>query len=177
MRALLRAAEDPEYPIRFAVVVSDRAEAPALGAASEFGVDSVYLPARGSERSAFEPRLDSLLRDRRTEVVCLAGFMRVLSPAFVARWSGRILNVHPSLLPRFPGLDPHSRVIAEGATESGCTVHVVTSEVDGGPVLAQARVAVRPGDTAESLAGRVLAEEHRLYPAAAAEFARSALPP
>ena len=118
------------------------------------------------DRAAFEAALLEPLLDARPDIICLAGFMRILTPGFVAAWQGRMLNIHPSLLPAFPGLDTHARALAAGVKLHGCTVHLVTHEMDAGPILAQAAVPVLPGDTAEALAARVLAQEHRLYPLA-----------
>ena len=123
-------------------------------------------------REAHEREMDAALRARGVEIVCLAGYMRVLTPWFVNAWAGRLLNIHPSLLPHFPGLDTHRRALEAGHAEAGCTVHLVTEGVDQGPIVGQARVPVLPGDTAESLAERVVAAEHVLYPLTLARFAR-----
>ena len=177
MQALLKAASTPDYPVAFKMVVSDRADAAALAKAAALGIPTRHLPAeRGTKgRRAFESALDDQLRAAGIELVCLAGFMQILSAWFVSRWPNRILNVHPSLLPRHPGLDTHARAIASGDHESGCSVHVVTETLDGGPVLGQQKVPVLPGDSPEELAARVLDAEHRLYPAVVAQFAETRL--
>ncbi|HHC29275.1 MAG TPA: phosphoribosylglycinamide formyltransferase, partial [Rhodobacterales bacterium] len=123
-------------------------------------------------RVAFEAALDAALTKARPDIICLAGFMRILTPEFTARWSGKLLNIHPSLLPKYRGLHTHARAIEAGDKEAGCTVHEVTAELDGGPILGQARVAIEPGDTPEALAARILPWEHKLYPAVLARFAR-----
>ena len=125
------------------------------------------------ERADFDAMVDTELRRHEVEVIALAGYMRLLSPEFIALWGGRILNIHPSLLPQYKGLDTHNRAILAGEKFAGCSVHVVTEELDGGPVIAQAKVRISPRDTAETLAERVLQEEHKLYPAALDDFCRS----
>ena len=152
------------------LVASDRPEAPGVAWAAARGLPTFALSPRGIGKAAFEERLDVALRDARVEVIALAGYMRLLSDAFVARWRGRVLNIHPSLLPAYKGLDTHARALAAGDAQAGCSVHLVTEELDGGAVLGQARVPVLAGDTAETLAARVLAEEHRLYPRVLAEW-------
>lgn len=166
-------AQNSGAPFRLRCVLSNRPGAPALGKAHEAGIEALALDHTqfGKDRQAFEEALDAMLRQRGVEVVALAGFMRVLTPWFVERWSGRLINIHPSLLPLFPGLDTHARAIAAGVRLHGCTVHYVTAEVDGGPVIAQAAVPVMPDDDAESLAARVLKAEHVLYPNALALIA------
>jgi phosphoribosylglycinamide formyltransferase-1 len=173
MSALLAAAADSDYPAEIRLVASNVPGAPGLVAASRAGavVATVDHKAFGKDRERFERALDAVLRAYGVELVCLAGFMRVLTPWFAARWTGRLLNIHPSLLPAFPGLDTHARALAAGATEHGCTVHHVVAEVDAGAIIAQARVPVLAGDTAETLAARVLVQEHRLFPAALAKVA------
>lgn len=173
MEALADAAADPAYPAEAALVVSNRPDAPGLGRAADRGIETAIVPSRGRSRAAFEAELDRLLRDRAIDLVALAGFMRVLTPAFVAGWQERMLNIHPSLLPAYPGLDTHARALAAGDREAGATVHLVTAELDSGPILAQARVPVLAGDTPETLAARVLEAECRLYPAALADRARA----
>lgn len=153
-----------------ALVASDKPDAAGLAWARERGLATWALSPKGIGKAAYEEQLDAALRDADVEVIALAGYMRLLSDAFVARWRGRILNIHPSLLPRYKGLDTHARAIAAGDPEAGCSVHLVTEELDGGAVLGQARVPVLPGDTAETLAARVLVEEHALYPRILAEF-------
>ena len=155
-----------DHPARPVLVLSDREEAGGLARARALGVPAAAAP-RGAhpDRAAFEGALEAALAPAAPDLLCLAGFMRVLSPDFAQRWAGRILNVHPSLLPRHRGLGTHARALAAGDREAGCTVHEVTAALDDGPILGQARVPVLPGDTAETLAARVLAAEHRLYPA------------
>lgn len=169
LRALVEAA-DTTYEI--ALVLSNRPEAAGLAWAAERGIPTVALPHApfGKDRQAHEAALDEALRGHDIEVVALAGYMRVLTPWLVGRWSGRMLNIHPSLLPKYPGLDTHRRALAAGDAEAGCTVHLVSEGVDEGPILDQARVPVLPDDTPEALAARVLEAEHRLYPAALARF-------
>ena len=156
------------------LVLSNRPGAGGLARAAERGVETAVVDHRafGGDRNAFEAALGQVLDRVRPDVICLAGFMRILGAGFVSERAGRMLNIHPSLLPRYPGLDTHARALAAGDAEAGCTVHEVTSELDGGPVLGQARVPVRPGDTPETLAARVLQAEHRLYPAVLSRFIR-----
>jgi len=176
MAALLAAAEAPGYPARFAVVISDRAAAAGLETARQAGVEALAIDAKAAGgRAGFEARLDAALRERGVELLCLAGFMRILSAEFCARW--RMLNIHPSLLPAYKGLDTHARALADGVREHGCTVHWVTPELDSGEIVAQARVPVLPGDDAARLAARVLAEEHKLYPAALREVCLAGFTP
>lgn len=169
LRALVEAA-DTTYEI--ALVLSNRPEAAGLAWAAERGIPTVALPHApfGKDRQAHEAALDEALRGHDIEVVALAGYMRVLTPWLVGRWSGRMLNIHPSLLPKYPGLDTHRRALAAGDAEAGCTVHLVSEGVDEGPILDQARVPVLGGDTPETLAARVLEAEHRLYPQALGRF-------
>lgn len=168
MEALLRAAEAPGYPAEVALVLSNRPHAPGLARAGAAGIATACVDHRPyhGDRAAHEAAVDACLRAHAVELVCLAGYMRLLTPWLVGAWEGRMLNVHPSLLPAFPGLDTHRRALAAGVKLHGCTVHLVAEEVDSGPILAQAAVPVLPGDTEESLAARVLAQEHRLYPLA-----------
>ena len=180
MAALIEAAKTDDYPAEIALVVSNRADAAGLGHARGHGVATALIDHRefGEDREAFERALDEILRANRIEIVCLAGFMRVLTPWFVARWSGRLLNIHPALLPHFKGLDTHRRAIAAGAKRHGATVHFVVAEIDAGPVVAQEAIDVRNDDTEAALAKRVLEVEHRLYPRALREVAegRATLP-
>lgn len=168
MAALVEATRTPGYPAEVVLVLSNRPDAKGLMLASEAGIDTTVVDHKvfGANRRGFESVIDVKLRQEGVELVCLAGFMRVLTPWFIERWAGRLINIHPSLLPAFPGLDTHRRALAAGETRHGCTVHHVVSEVDAGPVIMQAEVPVLPGDTADSLAARVLEEEHKLYPAA-----------
>ena len=172
MTALLDAARDPTYPAEIALVLSNNPDAPGLETARAAGVEALAIDHRlfSGDREAHERALDFALHERAIELLALAGYMRVLTPLLVNAWAGRMLNIHPSLLPLYPGLHTHRRALEAGDAEAGCTVHLVTEGVDEGPVLAQARVPVLPCDTEESLAARVLAAEHELYPAALAEF-------
>jgi formyltetrahydrofolate-dependent phosphoribosylglycinamide formyltransferase len=174
MAALIRAAAAPDYPAEIVLVLSDKADAPALALANQLGVPARAVPARafGRDRAAHEAALDEALWSADIDIVCLAGYMRLLTPFLVGRWAGRMLNIHPSLLPAYPGLDTHARVLAAGETRHGCTVHLVTEGMDEGPILAQAEVPVLPGDTEDTLAARVLEQEHRLYPETLATFAQ-----
>jgi phosphoribosylglycinamide formyltransferase-1 len=172
MSALVEAASAKDYPAEIMLVVSNRPGAPGISRAEQAGIGTVVLDdAQFEDRAAFEHALDARLDEAGIELVCLAGFMRVLSPQFVDRWRGRMINIHPSLLPAFPGLNTHASALLAGAREHGCTVHFVTAEVDRGPVIAQAEVPVLPGDSPATLGARVLSAEHRLYPRALAEVA------
>jgi phosphoribosylglycinamide formyltransferase-1 len=173
MAALIEAAKTDDYPAEITLVVSNRADAAGLPHARDQGVATALVDHRkfGEDREAFERALDEILRANRIDIVCLAGFMRVLTPWFVARWSGRLLNIHPALLPHFKGLDTHRRAIAAGAKRHGATVHFVVAEIDAGPVIAKEAIDVRNDDTEAALAERVLEVEHRLYPRALREVA------
>ncbi|MDB5459885.1 MAG: phosphoribosylglycinamide formyltransferase [Caulobacteraceae bacterium] len=175
MQALVEAAQAADYPARIAVVASNRPDAPGLQTAAALGVRAVAVDHRpfGDDREAHEQALDAALREAGAEVIAMAGYMRVLTPWFVNAWAGRMINIHPSLLPAYPGLRTHERALEAGDAEAGCTVHEVTLGVDQGPVLGQARVPVLPGDDAGSLAARVLEAEHALYPQVLAEFCRA----
>lgn len=174
MKALVAAARRPGFPAEIALVLSDRRQAAGLEAAREAGVVAEAVDFRRFSAGAdFEAALDARLRAARVELICLAGFMRILSANFVGRWQGRILNIHPSLLPELRGLRTHERALAEGRAEHGCTVHYVSAELDGGPIIAVAGVPVLPGDDPETLAARVLVEEHRIYPQALEDVARA----
>lgn len=168
LQALLDAAADPAFPAEVALVLSNRADAFALERAAAAGVASVVVDHKAfpKNRPAFEAAMDDRLRESGVEMVCLAGFMRLLSPWFVERWHDRLINIHPSLLPSFKGLDTHERVLQAGMRLHGCTVHFVRSEMDDGPIIVQAAVPVLDSDDAESLAHRVLVQEHRIYPLA-----------
>ena len=174
MEALIKAAKAPDFPAEIVLVLSNKPEAPGLEIARALGVAAEAAPAKpfGKDREAHERALDARLRAAGVEIVCLAGYMRLLTPYLVNRWAGRMLNIHPSLLPEFPGLDTHARAIAAGAQKHGCTVHLVTEGMDEGPILVQAEVPVLPGDTEDALAARVLEQEHRIYPQVLAELAR-----
>lgn len=176
MAALLAAAADPAFPVEFALVLSNRPDAPGLSLAARTCVPTVVVdhrPFRG-DRAAHEMAIDAALRQAQVEILCFAGYMRLLTPWLVTRWADRMLNIHPSLLPAFPGLDTHARALAAGVKLHGCTVHLVTETMDGGPILAQAAVPVLPHDTADTLAARVLAQEHVIYPLALRLFAARA---
>ena len=175
MAAIVRAAERDRWSERFgariAAVVSNKAEAGGLALAKTHGIETAVVPHRDyPSREAFDEALAKVVDAHSPALVVLAGFMRILTPAFVGRYSGRLINIHPSLLPAFPGLNTHQRAIDAGCTVAGVTVHQVTTELDHGPILAQAVVPVLPDDTAATLAGRVLAQEHQLYPRAIAEW-------
>ena len=174
MMALVRAAKAADYPAEIALVLSNKADAPGLAWAEgqRIAVQAIETKPFGPDREAHERAMDAALRAAGVQVVALAGYMRVLTPWFVNAWAGRMLNIHPSLLPLYPGLHTHERALAAGETEVGCTVHLVTEGVDEGPVLGQARVAVLPGDDEDALAARVLTEEHKLYPQVLADFCR-----
>ena len=166
MLALLEAARDPAYPAEIVLVVSNRPEAPGLVRAAEAGI-----PIRAvdhttfADRAGFDAALDAALRAADVDLVCLAGFMRILTPDFVASWAGRMLNIHPSLLPLFKGTHTHRQALEAGVRLHGCSVHFVVPELDAGPIVAQAAIPVRQGDDPDSLADRVIVQERRLYPA------------
>jgi phosphoribosylglycinamide formyltransferase-1 len=167
MQALVEACERPGYPARVACVISNRADAAGLEIARAHGVDTRIIEHKAFDgREAFERSLSEAIEAAGAGLVCLAGFMRLLGPAFVERWRDRLVNIHPSLLPAFRGLDTHARALAAGARFAGCTVHFVRPAMDEGPIIVQAAVPVHADDTPESLAARVLAEEHRIYPLA-----------
>ncbi|WP_309084838.1 phosphoribosylglycinamide formyltransferase [Chelativorans sp.] len=165
MSALIRAATESDYPAEIACVISDNAEAAGLAAAAAAGIPAISVPRTDfAEKAAHEAALEEALAAHGAELICLAGFMRMLSAEFVARWEGRMINIHPSLLPLFKGLNTHARALEAGTRIHGCTVHFVAFEMDSGPIVAQAAVPVIPGETADQLAERVLRVEHRLYP-------------
>ena len=169
--ASLLESMDADHPARPALVVSNRDDAGGLAKARAAGVPVAVVRSRGRSREAFEAELTQRLEEAGTEIICLAGFMRILTPGFVARWAGSMLNIHPSLLPLFPGLDTHRRALEAGVAVHGCSVHLVTPVLDDGPILGQAVVPVEDGDMPETLAARVLGMEHRLYPAVLRTFA------
>jgi phosphoribosylglycinamide formyltransferase-1 len=179
MAALIAAAKDATFPAEIRLVLSNNADAGGLDKAGKAGVATAVIDHRpfGKDREAFEREMDARLRAEQVELICLAGFMRVLTPWFVKRWEGRMLNIHPSLLPAYKGLHTHARALADGASEHGCTVHWVVADLDAGPTIAQARVPVLPGDTEEALAARVLAQEHIIYPRALADVASGRVKP
>ena len=175
MLALLHAAAEPAYPAQIVLVVSNRPDAPGLAAARAAGVEALAIDHRDfpGGRQAHEQAINEALCDHGVQLVCLAGYMRLLTPWLVRQWQGRMLNIHPSLLPALPGLDTHARVLAQGHAVHGCTVHVVTEAMDEGPTVAQQAVPVLPGDDAATLAARVLEQEHLLYPRALRAFIAS----
>jgi|GEM_PF-207973 len=176
MKALIDAARAPDCPYDVVLVASNNPDAEGLAYAGSQGIPTFARSHKGLSREAFDALIDRALRAAKAEWIALAGYMRLLSPAFVESWAGRIVNIHPSLLPAYKGLETHARVLAAGDARHGCTVHVVTPELDDGPILAQAEVPVRPGDTVDALADRVLEAEHRLYPAALAALIRDRRP-
>ena len=173
MMALVEAAQNPAFPAEIACVISNKADAKGLEYARAHGIPARLIDHKAyANRAAYEAALDSSLRSMDVEIIALAGFMRVLTAGFIAGWDGRLINIHPSLLPAYKGLHTHERALADGAKVHGCSVHLVTAELDGGPVLLQAEVPVLPGDTPETLSQRVLMQEHRIYPQALALIAR-----
>jgi phosphoribosylglycinamide formyltransferase 1 len=168
MAALIEAAKAGDFPAEIGVVISNRPDAGGLGIAAASGVPSLTIESRpfGGDRAGFEAVLQAALDQHRIDLICLGGFMRLLTTEFVQRWAGRMLNIHPSLLPSFPGLDPHGQALTAGVKISGATVHFVIPETDAGPILMQGAVAVLNDDTPETLAARILRVEHRIYPAA-----------
>ena len=162
-----------DHPARPVLVLANNADAGGLQKAADMGIATAVVDHRpfGKDRAAFEAELTRALEQAQPDIICLAGFMRVLTADFVNRWSGKILNIHPSLLPKYKGLKTHARAIDAGDIEAGCSVHQVTAELDGGPILGQARVPVQPDDTPETLAARVLPVEHKLYPDVLRRFA------
>jgi len=161
--AIARNVQAGKLPARIAVVISNRAQAPGLARARELGLEARFIPSQGKEREAYDREVVAVLREFAVDVVCLAGFMRVLSPYFVREFRHRILNIHPALLPAFPGTDAQKQALEYGVKLAGCTVHLVDEGVDTGPIVCQAVVPVHDDDTAESLSARILAEEHRTY--------------
>ena len=169
MVALADAIRDGKIPnAEIAIVISDHVDAPGLAIAQERGIKTLAVEKRGRKRQEHEQEIVSVLRDERVDLICLAGYMRVLSPFFVDSFSSRILNIHPSLLPSFPGLDAQRQALEHGVAVSGCTVHFVDNTLDGGPIIAQRTVPVLEGDTVEKLSARILEQEHILYPEAVA---------
>ena len=166
MVALIEAARAPACPFEIVCVISNKPEAPGLDRARTVGVEAITVDQRpfGKDRAAHELAIQAELTARNIEWVALAGYMRLLTPGFVDPWQGRMLNIHPSLLPKYPGLDTHRRALEAGDAEAGCTVHHVVAEMDAGPIIAQVRVPILDDDTPESVAARVLEAEHRLYP-------------
>jgi phosphoribosylglycinamide formyltransferase 1 len=172
MRSLIAAAADPEFPAEIALVISNIADAEGLQHAADAGIATRIIPHKPfPSREAFDAALDDAIVAAGCEIVCLAGFMRILSDWFARKWEGRLLNIHPSLLPAYKGVHVHERVLAAGEAQSGCSVHFVVPELDAGPVILQATVPVLADDTPETLAARILLEEHRIYPEALAMVA------
>lgn len=167
MESLIRACAAPDFPARVSVVVSNRPDAAGLSKAVAAGIATEIVDHKNfQDKAAFETALQKALEKYPVDLICLAGFMRILGVDFIDRWPGRIINIHPSLLPDYKGLDTHERVLADGREETGCTVHYVIPAMDEGPVILQKKVAVVPGDTPDSLSARVLAQEHIAYPEA-----------
>jgi phosphoribosylglycinamide formyltransferase 1 len=168
MAALIQAAAAEDYPAEIAIVISNRADAAGLEKARSSGIPTAVVESKpfGTDRAAFEAAIQAVLDEHRIELICLGGFMRLFTVDFVQHWYGRMLNIHPSLLPSFPGLDPHGQALRAGVKISGATVHFVIPETDAGPILMQGAIAVSDHDTVETLAERVLEVEHRIYPEA-----------
>jgi phosphoribosylglycinamide formyltransferase-1 len=166
MTALIEAARAQDFPAEIAVVISNKADAGGLAKARDAGVAAMTIESTpfGTDRAAFEAKLQSALDEHQVDLICLGGFMRLFTAGFVQRWHGRMLNIHPSLLPSFPGLDPHGQALRAGVKISGATVHFVIPETDAGPIVMQGAVGVRDDDTPDTLAARVLEIEHRIYP-------------
>ena len=171
MEAILEAARDPAYPAKPVLVLSNRPDAKGLETATAAGIATAAIDHKtyGKDREAFERAMHEQLTETGVEIIALAGFMRVLTPWFVNTWEGRMVNIHPSLLPKYKGLDTHQRALDAGDTEAGCTVHWVSPGVDDGEIIQQASLPILPGDTADSLAARLLSVEHQLYPEALAK--------
>ena len=171
MEAILEAARDPAYPAQPVLVLSNRPDAKGLETAAAAGIATAAIDHKtyGKDREAFERAMHEQLTEAGVEIIALAGFMRVLTPWFVNKWQGRMVNIHPSLLPKYKGLDTHQRALDAGDTEAGCTVHWVSPGVDDGEIIQQASLPILPGDTADSLAARLLSVEHQLYPEALAK--------
>ena len=168
MAALIEAAKAADFPAEIAVVISNRADAGGLATASRNGIATATIESKpfGKDRAAFEAALQTVLDEHKVELICLAGFMRLLTADFVQHWHGRMLNIHPSLLPLFPGLEPQAQALRAGVKLSGATVHFVIPQTDAGPIVMQGAVAVRENDTPDTLAARILTVEHRIYPSA-----------
>jgi phosphoribosylglycinamide formyltransferase-1 len=177
MVSLVEAAKAPDYPAEIVLVLSNRPDAAGLAYARTVGIATAIVDHTqfGKDREAFERELQGALETHQIELVCLAGFMRLLTPSFVGRWTGAMLNIHPALLPAFKGLHTHERALAAGAKTHGATVHFVVPEMDSGPIIAQAAVPVLAGDTPDTLAARVLAVEHRIYPEALRRVAEGSI--
>lgn len=175
LQALIDACRQPDYPAQIALVISNKDDAFGLTRAKNAHLPTLVISHKDFEsREAFDAAMDAALAEAGIEIVCLAGFMRVLSDGFVKKWQGKMINIHPSLLPKYKGLHTHQRAIEAGDSEAGCTVHWVAAEVDGGEIILQAKVPVMAGDTAQTLATRVLVEEHKIYPAALKKIIQAA---
>jgi phosphoribosylglycinamide formyltransferase 1 len=173
MRALIEACSNPDFPAKIALVVSNKKSAHGIDIANSLGIQTVCLEHHNfADRNAFEQALNVILNDHKIQIVCLAGFMRLLGEHFVESWKGRMINIHPSLLPAYRGLNTHSRVLEAGENKHGCTVHFVSAKMDAGPIIGQTEVPVLDDDTEASLAKRVLDAEHQLYPDSLARVAR-----
>jgi len=168
MAALIDASKSVDFPAEIVAVISNRADAPGLEKAAASGIATVVIESKpfGKDRAGFEAVLQQALEEKKVELICLGGFMRLFTAEFVQRWYGRMLNIHPSLLPSFPGLDPHGQALQAGVKISGATVHFVIPETDAGPIIMQGAVTVADDDTAETLSQRILGIEHRIYPEA-----------
>lgn len=167
LRALIEASENSaDYPARIALVLSNKPDAEGLAIARAHGIETAVIESKAKERAAFDAEMHALLQSKGIELICLAGFMRLLTPDFVQAWYGRMINIHPSLLPAFKGTQVHERVVASGVRFTGCTVHFVSPEMDEGPIILQATVPVPPDATPQSMAAAVLEQEHALYPQA-----------
>lgn len=176
LSALLQAAMSPDYPAEIVAVISNRGEAKGLETARKLGIDNQVIKETDfADRAGHDAAIDAALREAKAEIVCLAGYMRLLTSGFVKKWQGRMINIHPALLPSFKGLNTHHRALTAGVRIHGCTVHFVTGDMDEGPVIMQAAVPVIAGDTEETLAARVLKAEHLIYPRALALLARGAV--
>jgi phosphoribosylglycinamide formyltransferase-1 len=172
MRAIVEAARNPDYPAQVVCVVSNKADAGGLDYARAQGIATHVVDHKNyASREDFDAAVNSYLQSQGLDLIVCAGFMRIMTPVLIEPWAGRMINIHPSLLPLYRGLHTHERALAAGDKEHGCTVHFVTTELDGGPIVAQVRVPISPGDTVESLEARVLVEEHKLYPIALAKVA------
>jgi len=167
LKSLIAATRAPDYPAEIVLVISNKDDAPGLQIARDLGVPAEAIPHKNyASREEFDRAIDAALREAKIDLVAEAGFMRIHSEWFAKEWEGKLLNIHPSLLPLFPGIRVHQQALDAGVTESGCTVHFIVPELDAGPTIMQASVPVLPGDTAETLAARILVEEHKLYPKA-----------
>lgn len=167
MEALMRACAQPDFPAEIDIVISNRPDAAGVKIAAAAGVKTAIVDHKQYQgRAAFESALQEVLQKHAPDLVCLAGFMRILTADFVNQWTDRMINIHPSLLPDYKGLDTYARAINDGKAEAGCTVHYVIPEMDDGPIIVQRRVPVLPGDTPDALAARILVEEHKAYPEA-----------